>query len=758
MKKSKSAVLAAALATGMLLNFNTAAVNPYLPLWEHLPDGEPRVFEDPDNPGKYRAYIIGSHDVRFTSYCGPDIRIWSAPVEDLTSWRDEGPVFTFQDPMTNQWDVMYAPDLVEVKRRDETGARTIKEYYLYPHSRGPGREAMVAKSDRPDGPFVPINLARNGRSLVQGSILGFDPAIYIDYIDDPNDPDYDIGFRAYGYWGFQKSYAAELDQNTMYSLREGTSIIQYFIPASSKYGEIRDPEGTKYPFVFPDEDLGMFNFFEAASIRKIGNKYIWVYSGYSGPDYGLGSTNSALRYAFGDTPLGPWRSGGVLVDSRAPVVNRTGNALQTSYSGHNTHGSIELINDQWYAFYHRAPRGYGYTRQPMVAPVTIDWDEKSVADGGRVCIKAYDPFADDGIWTAKAGEHEYTGAEVTSEGFQIYGLPPYRYYSAGIACYLSDAGRQASAWDIWDDHAPVTDISSGNIIGYKYFGFGGLAESKKGLSPFNGTKQGNNTHFSLFLTPKTLSGFTVSVWLDGPWDNEIWNGTKIGEITIPANSVKEITQFSVDVSQYVDNLDRKHAIFLVAESGSLFDLIGLGFSSDEYKIERPIAPTVSISANGQALILPETPVRSTNENGIVGYNYYEVTVTLPADASDIPVITASASVNDVKIEIKQAESVFGTAVIDFTYNGVTKTYSVIFQPKDDSGGEEFQEIKPEPVPANDLDDDSEPLIGSEAFTDADADVAPEQKGSRIPLIIAACAATALALGGALFFLKKKKTT
>ena len=33
--------------------------NPYLPLWEHLPDGEPRVFEDPDNPGKYRAYIIG---------------------------------------------------------------------------------------------------------------------------------------------------------------------------------------------------------------------------------------------------------------------------------------------------------------------------------------------------------------------------------------------------------------------------------------------------------------------------------------------------------------------------------------------------------------------------------------------------------------------------------------------------------------------------------------------------------------------------
>ena len=36
--------------------------NPYLPLWEHIPDGEPYVFEDPDNPGKYRVYIYGSHD------------------------------------------------------------------------------------------------------------------------------------------------------------------------------------------------------------------------------------------------------------------------------------------------------------------------------------------------------------------------------------------------------------------------------------------------------------------------------------------------------------------------------------------------------------------------------------------------------------------------------------------------------------------------------------------------------------------------
>ena len=64
------------------------AQNPYLPLWEHLPDGEPRVFEDPDHPGKYRAYIIGSHDLTYTAYCGSDVRMWSAPVESRRASAD----------------------------------------------------------------------------------------------------------------------------------------------------------------------------------------------------------------------------------------------------------------------------------------------------------------------------------------------------------------------------------------------------------------------------------------------------------------------------------------------------------------------------------------------------------------------------------------------------------------------------------------------------------------------------------------------
>ena len=656
---------------------NRGTGNPYLPLWEHLPDGEPRVFEDPDHPGKYRVSIVGSHDVRFRSYCGPDIRIWSAPVEDLSDWRDEGPVFTY--PIEGQWDVMFAPDLVEVKRKD--GA---KEYYLYPHSRGHNREPMVAKGNRPDGPFTPINMTEDGRSTKPGSILGFDPSVYIEYITNPNDPDYAIGFRAYGFWGFQRSFAAELDQNTLYSVRPGSRIIDYFMPASSRYGVVRDPEGTVYPHLFPDEDLHSYNFFEASSIRKVGNKYLMVYSGYSGPDYGLSSTNSALRYAFGDSPLGPWKSGGVLVDSRAVVAGQSDTTLITSYAGHNTHGSLQLINDQWYVFYHRAPRGFGFARQPMVAPVTIEWDEKPVKEGGRVTIRAYNPYAADKKWTAKDSRgREYTGAEVTSEGFHIYGLNPYQYYSAGYACYLSNPETQQDSWDIWDNHMPITHVANGHIIGYKYFSFGGLDRDQKGLKAFEGCKRGNNTVFNLFLTPRTSASFKINVWLDGPWDNKVWKGKKIGEIIVPANSAQETTQFSINVAKFVDHLDKKHAIFLVAESvdtGSLFDLTGLGFSSNNRKIVRPVAPTVRISVNGNPVELPATPVRSTNVNGIAGYDLYETTVKVPSSGTPgrAALVSASASDPDIKIIVTQAEYRDGTAVVQFDHKGVVKTYRVVF--------------------------------------------------------------------------------
>lgn len=675
------------LAAVLLSGWNAMAQNPYLPLWEHLPDGEPRVFDDPDNPGKQRAYIIGSHDVTYTGYCGPDIRMWSAPVEDLTQWRDEGPIFSWF--VQGQWDTMFAPDLVETVDK-ATGKKT---YWLYPHSRGWRRVPMVCKSDRPDGPFVPVNLTEDGTQCLPGSLIDFDPSVFIENITDKKDKDYAKGYRAYVFYGFQHSTACELDQNTMYSKREGTELIDPFIPASSHDGKLLDKEGSVYKALYQGQNPLDFNFFEASSIRQVGNKYVMVFSGYSGKEYGLGNTNSALRYAFGDSPLGPWRSGGVLVDSRGVVLNEDGSKLITTNAGHNTHGSLQEINGQWYVFYHRPPRGFGNARQAMVAPVKITWDKKSVAKGGKVTIIGYDPFVKNNEWVAAAADgNTYTGAEVTSEGFQIFGLPPYAYYSAGIACFMY--GPNSNQYmqdnhDVWNNSMDLAGIQNGGIIGFKYFGFGGLAQDTKGCKAFEGTKKGDNTHLYLNLTNSGKGAFKIHIKLDDPW-----KGKEIGVLTIddkfPVNQAVTISHLVPDV----EGLTGKHAIYLVTEGpevkqdeqqrpqwgrrpqGSqrpqgLFDLHGIGFTKTNAK-PVPFVPEVTITVDGQKLNIPAQPIMSTNANGYTECNHYQLYAPLK-DGSKLQA-TCEKAPDAVKFDISPV--VAGRATVKATYKGKEKIFLI----------------------------------------------------------------------------------
>ena len=660
------------------------AQNPYLPLWEHVPDGEPRVFEDPDNPVKFRAYIIGSHDTHFTQYCGNDIRMWSAPVEDLSQWRDEGPIFSWF--VNGQWDTMFAPDLVETVDK-ATGKKT---YWLYPHSRGWQRVPMVCKGDRPNGPFVPVNLTEDGSRCLPGSLIDFDPSVFIEPVTNKKDPDFDKGFRAYVFYGFQHSTACELDQNTMYSKREGTELIDPFIPASSRDGKLLDQEGSEYKALYQGQNPLDFNFFEASSIRQVGNKYVMVFSGYSGKEYGLDNTNSALRYAFGDSPLGPWRSGGVLVDSRGVVENEDGSHLITTNAGHNTHGSLQQINGQWYVFYHRPPRNFGYARQTMVAPVKITWDKKPVAKGGKVTITAYDPYAKDNRWTARAADGtEYTGAEVTSEGFQIFGLPPYQYYSAGLACFMSDQQWLQDQFDVWNNSMDLAGINNGGIVGFKYFGFGGLAQDTKGVKAFDGIKKGDDAKLNLTLTASGKGAFKIHVRLDNPW-----KGQEVALFSIPDDAPK----MTVTVSQPVpalEGLTGKHAIYLVAEGPDvkqpeqpqgpwgrrlqqpqrpqgLFDLHGIGFAKSGVDAQPAFVPEVTITADGKRLNIPHLPIRTTNANGYTDLTHYQVYGPLNADSK--LEATCEKAPNAVHFEISPI--VNGRATVKATYKGKEKIFLI----------------------------------------------------------------------------------
>ena len=609
--------------------------------------------------------------------------MWSAPVEDLSQWRDEGPLFSHY--VNGQWDIMYAPDLVETTDK-ETGKKT---YWLYPHSRGWRRTAMVCKGDRPNGPFTPVNLNADGTACVEGSKIDFDPSVFVEPVTNKKDKDFKKGYRAYVFYGFQHSTAFELDPDNMWAVRPGTEIHDYFIPASHRYGEVRDPEGTQYPSLYKGQKPGDFNFFEASSIRQVGNKYVMVFSGHSGPDYGIGSSNSTLRYAYGDSPLGPWRSGGVLVDSRGVEINADGSALTTTNAAHNTHGSLQQINGQWYVFYHRPPRGFGNARQAMVAPVKIVWDKKSVAQGGQVRITGYDPYAPNNEWTAKASNgNEYTGAEVTSEGFQIFGLNPYSYYSAGIACYMSDQNWIQDNHDMWKNEMELQGIKNGGIIGFKYFGFGGLAQNTKGCNAFAGTKAGDGTTLNLFITPRTDEAFKIHVMLDGPYANSAWNGKEIAVINVDGKQRDKALKLTAAVPA-VEGLQGKHAIYFVVEGPEvkapaprpyqrpnnnrpfgLFDMRGMGFSKPGLDCNIPVVPTVDIYADGVKLAIPAKPIYTTQTNAYMECNRYQVYGKL-TDTSKLEV-----KASDPSVQVKIGKINDGRATITCTYKGVNKIFLI----------------------------------------------------------------------------------
>lgn len=87
--------------------------NPILPLWEYIPDGEPRVFGE-------RVYLYGSHDrAACVTFCDYKLKVWSAPLNNLNQWQCHGDSFRTRpgenSPADTPWTdhELYAPDVVE---------------------------------------------------------------------------------------------------------------------------------------------------------------------------------------------------------------------------------------------------------------------------------------------------------------------------------------------------------------------------------------------------------------------------------------------------------------------------------------------------------------------------------------------------------------------------------------------------------------------------------------------------------------------
>ena len=497
----------------------TTIGNPYIPLWDHIPDGEPYVFDDPDNPGKKRVYVYGSHDIEVKNYCGRDQVVWSADVNDLNHWRMDGVILKVDkngkgEPQ-KEADILFAPDVT--LSIDKDGKKT---YYLYPNNQVGGRNGMVAKSNRPDGPFEVINWNPKNPNETDG-VLKFDPAVFVD--DDG---------KVYGYWGFERSYAAELDPTTMATVKKGTKIIEDMIPGRNQEGE--------------------FRFFEASSIRKIKDKYVFIYSRWTADgDFGLPQTNYTLAYAYSDKPLGPWTYGGTIIDGRGREKDPDGKVFASANVSGNTHGSICEINGKWWVFYHRQNGLNEFSRQAMVAPISVTVEE---GKGGKVTIS----------------EGEYT-----SEGFSTEGLNPLDIHPAGICCWYTGPKTAEHNWpnnkfygsyvaaaygttpesNLKEPYAlknninPVVNNTDGSIVGYKYFNFNGL----------NGKQ---DVYLLLGMIPQGIEG-QIDVYIDRPWTQQ--GGKCVGSLKITPDMPQTSAEQPVKLDS-ISNLTGKHAVYLLMKS------------------------------------------------------------------------------------------------------------------------------------------------------------------------------------------------
>lgn len=352
------------------------AFNPYLPSYEYVPDGEPRVFGD-------RVYIYGSHDAfDGDAFCVNDYVCWSAPVDDLGNWRYEGVIYPRDaDPMNADGSMkLFAPDVVQ----GPDG-----RYYLY-YVYNDSAITAVAVCDTPAGRYQFYGYVHRADGVPCGSAVGdiknFDPGVLVD--DDG---------RVYLYTGFAPGPGWLYDLLAKNGQRmEGG----YCLELEADMLTIKEEPVLIAPSVWTADgtDFAGHAFFEASSIRKANGKYYFVYSSI---------LSHELCYAISDYPNRDFRFGGTLVSIGDIGLNGSREAM--NYLG-NTHGGMIEINGQWYIFYHRQTNKQCCARQGCAEKITI------------------------------APDGSIAQAEITSCGLNDGPLSGTGTYEARIACYLGYKG------------------------------------------------------------------------------------------------------------------------------------------------------------------------------------------------------------------------------------------------------------------------------------------------------------------------------
>ena len=340
---------------------NKQSFNPFLPLDKYIPDGEPHIFGD-------RVYLFGSHDKEGgDTFCELDYEFFSAPLDDLSNWSSKGINYSAkQDALySKERPYLYAPDVV----RGNDG-----KYYLYyclAGYKGNGGyfgPISVAVCDTPDGKYEYLGYVKNQGGTMFNKFVCFDPAVMND----------NGTIRLY--YGTAMPCGLCMPK----ALRKIAAPILKKIYGKSKEVILATPSvwganmltlcddmltvKTDAVRIIPDEikgtDFAGHGFFEGSSIRKIKNKYYFVYSS---------QLNHELCYATSEYPDRDFKFGGTIVSAGDIGLNGRKEKDSLNTVG-TTHGSIECINGVWYVFYHRLTHGSDYSRQACAEPIKIEKD------------------------------------------------------------------------------------------------------------------------------------------------------------------------------------------------------------------------------------------------------------------------------------------------------------------------------------------------------------------------------------------------
>ena len=410
--------------------------NPFLPLYEYIPDGEPHVFGD-------RVYHYGSHDKEGgDTFCMLDYVCYSAPVDDLTDWRYEGVIYQAkQDPRYPAPQYMYAPDVVQ----GNDG-----RFYLYYCMGGDyGQEGYqgpvsVAVCDTPAGQYEYLGVVKNPDGSPMLKYICFDPAVLND----------DGTIRLY--YGTQYDYEERVDflTNDFYLQdeiqmfgRSREEILSYpdsimgpvMAVLSDDMLTVKEEAKHIIPYRVKGTSFEAHPFFEGSSLRKVGRKYYFIYSSWQ---------NHELCYATSDQPDRDFVFGGTII-SNGDIGYRGRDTQHKLNMTGTTHGSIIEINGQWYVFYHRLTHKSDYSRQACAEKIRI------LEDGS------------------------IPQAEMTSCGLNDGPLSAEGTYPAVIACNLTNGHMPHGSNSVFQISFPnvthkgqerfIAEIEDNTLIGYKYF-------------------------------------------------------------------------------------------------------------------------------------------------------------------------------------------------------------------------------------------------------------------------------------------------